>query len=66
MGQQQSAELRPPLLRCLMEGSERPLVCGVDAGVELDQQGGDIHVLDRGEEVEGRKEGRREGKEIRK
>lgn len=52
MGQQQSTELSPPLLRRLMEGSERPLVGGIDARVVLDQQGGYVHVLNTGEEVE--------------
>lgn len=46
MSQQQGAELSPPLLRRLVEGGKRPLVCGVDARVVLDQQGGNIHVLD--------------------
>lgn len=35
-----------------MEGRKRPLVCGVDTRVVLDQEGGDVHVLDGGEEVE--------------
>lgn len=56
MGQQQSAELGPPLLGRLVEGRERPLVGGVDARVVLDQQGGDVHVLNAGE---GRKKSRR-------
>lgn len=45
MGQQQSAELGPSLLRRFVEGCERPLVGGVDARVVLDQQGGYVHVL---------------------
>lgn len=48
MGQQQSAQLSPPLLGRLVQGGERPLVRGVDARVVLDQQGGDVHVLDGG------------------
>lgn len=52
MGQQQSAQLSPPLLGRFVEGRERPLVRGVDARVVLDQQGGDVHVLDAGEEEE--------------
>lgn len=38
-----------------MERCERPLIGGVDACVVLNQQGGYVHVLDRGEEVEVRK-----------
>lgn len=45
MGQQQSAQLGPPLLRRLVERRERPLIGGVDARVVLDQQGGDVNVL---------------------
>lgn len=47
MGQKQSAQLGPPLLRRLVERRERPLIGGVDAGVVLDQQGGDVNVLER-------------------
>lgn len=46
MGQQQGAQLGPSLLGRLVERREGPLVCGVDARVVLDQQGGDVHVLD--------------------
>lgn len=56
MGQQQSTELSPPLLGRFVEGSKRPLVCGVDTCVVLDQQGGDVHMLDRGKEVRGEEE----------
>lgn len=56
MGQQQSAQLSPPLLGRFVEGRERPLVRGVDARVVLDQQGGDVHVLDTGEEEDGEEE----------
>lgn len=45
VGQQQGAQLGPPLLRRFMERRERPLISGVDARVVLDQQGGDVHVL---------------------
>lgn len=45
VGQQQGAQLGPPLLRRLVERRERPLISGVDARVVLDQQGGDVHVL---------------------
>lgn len=45
VGQQQSAQLGPPLLRRLVERRERPLIGGVDARVVLDQQGGDVNVL---------------------
>lgn len=45
MGQQQSAELGPPLLGRFVERCERPFICGIDAGVVLDQQGCDVHVL---------------------
>lgn len=68
MGQQQSAQLSPPLLGRFVEGRERPLVRGVDARVVLDQQGGDVHVLDAGEEeeeVEVRKRRRKRRKEKR-
>lgn len=60
MGQQQSAELSPPLLGRFVEGRKGPLVGGVDARVVLDQQGGDVHVLDAGEEAEVRKRRREE------
>lgn len=46
VGQQQSAQLGPPLLRRLVERRERPLIGGVDARVVLDQQGSDVNVLD--------------------
>lgn len=46
MGQKQSAELCPPLLRCLVEWRECPFVGGVDAGVVLDQKGSYVHMLD--------------------
>lgn len=55
MGQEQSAELSPPLLGRFVQGCKCPLVCGIDARVVLDQQGGYVHVLDRGEEVEVKK-----------
>lgn len=45
VGQQESAQLSPPLLRRLMEGSKCPFVCGVDARVVLDEQGSYVHVL---------------------
>lgn len=45
VGQQQGAQLGPPLLRRFVERRERPLIGGVDARVVLDQQGGDVHVL---------------------
>lgn len=38
-----------------MEGRECPLICGVDARVVFDQQGGYVHVLDREKEVKVRK-----------
>lgn len=46
MSQQQRAQLGPPLLGRFVEGRERPLIRGVDARVVLDEQGGDVHVLD--------------------
>lgn len=55
MGQQQGAQLGPPLLGRFVEGSERPFVRGIDACVVLNQQGGDVHVLHMGEQVEVRK-----------
>lgn len=45
VGQQQSAQLRPALLRRLVERRERPLIGGVDARVVLDQQSSDVNVL---------------------
>lgn len=69
MGQQQGAQLGPPLLGRFVEGRERPFVCGIDAGVVLNQQGGDVHVLHTGEQVEVKKrtekvqQGRRRRKE---
>lgn len=45
MGQQQGTQLRATLLRRLVERRERPLVRGVDAGVVLDQESCDVHVL---------------------
>lgn len=45
MGQQQRAQLRATLLGGLVQRRERPLVGGVDAGVKLDEQGGDVNVL---------------------
>lgn len=51
MGQQQRAQLGPPLLRRLVQRRERPLIGGVHARVVLDQQGGDVYVLDGGREV---------------
>lgn len=56
MGQEQSTELSPSLLGRFVEGSKRPLVCGVDACVVLDQQGGYVHVLDREKKVRGEEE----------
>lgn len=38
-----------------MERCERPLIGGVHACVVLNQQGGYVHVLNRGEEAEVRK-----------
>lgn len=55
MGQQQGAQLGPPLLGRFVEGGERPFVCGIDACVVLNQQGGDVHVLHTGEQVEVKK-----------
>lgn len=45
MSQQQRAQLRATLLGGLVQRRERPLVGGVDASVELDEQGGDVDVL---------------------
>lgn len=51
VGQQQRTQLGPPLLRRLVERRERPLIGGVHARVVLDQQGGDVHVLDGESEI---------------
>lgn len=68
MGQQQGAQLGPPLLGRFVEGSERPFVCGIDACVVLNQQGGDVHVLHTGEQVEVKKrtEKKQQGRRRRK
>lgn len=46
MGQQQGTELGAAFLRRFVEGRESPLVGGVHTSVVLDEQGGDVHVLD--------------------
>jgi len=58
MSQQQSAELSSPFLRRFVKGSKSPLVSGVHTSVVLDQQGGYVHVLNRG--VEGKRGKKRE------
>ena len=45
VGQQQSAQLGPSLLRRLVQRGEGPLVRGVHTRVVLDQQRRDVHVL---------------------
>lgn len=52
VGQQQGTQLGPALLGRLVEGRERPLVCGVHTRVVLDQQSRDVNVLEREQEME--------------
>ena len=53
VGEQQSAQLGPPLLRGLVQGGEAPLVRRVNHGAEPDEKGGDVQVAVRGGVVQG-------------
>ena len=44
VGEQQSAQLGPPLLRGLVQGGEAPLVRRIHHGAEPDEEGGDVQV----------------------
>ena len=53
VGEQQSAQLGPPLLRGLVQGGEAPLVRRVHHGAEPDEEGGDVQVAVGGGVVQG-------------
>ena len=53
VGEQQSAQLGPPLLRGLVQGGEAPLVRRVHHGAEPDEEGSDVQVAVGGGVVQG-------------